>query len=469
VDLVLGLSVTSAAVRMVLVEGASAEGATIDHDAFGMTAVGQGAAANASEHAVDAVLGTESSVAAGGHHLRSIGVTWTDDAEDEASMVLETLASEGIHDVVAVPGFKAAEALAVGLAGANGYDEVALCVVEPEMTLLSMIKTHDGAVVDRLARIAASADPLALIAILDSPGWDPQRVYLVGSSSDLARVAWELDGAVSPPVVSAAEADLALARGAALASAWGRYDDGGAWATPEEEGVPAVDPRIARVAAMDDSDEAAKAPAKVRALTSVLVAAVLTFVVSLAVALGLRLTPDHASQTAAAAQVANAAPQPQLLPSAPQHVPSAPQHVPSAPQRVPSVAVQAPPAPQQLPPAPPPEARPPVQAPAVPESVPDAQSIAAAPAPAQAPQWAPPIEQPADPPAAAPVAPPAAPPPAVLPPGQNTINDSPPKHPWLSKIPLIRRLPGVEGPADPAPPPDQGPAPLPPDAPPPPP
>jgi hypothetical protein len=443
---------------MVLVEGASAEGATIDHDAFGMTAVGEGA----SEHAVDAVLGTESSAAAGGHHLRSIGVTWTDDAEAEASMVLETLASEGIHDVVAVPGFEAAEALAVGLAGATGDDELAVCVVEPGMTLLSMIKTHDGAVVDRLARIVGRADPFALIAILDSPGWDPRRVYVVGSCNDLAGVAWELDGAVSAPVVSAAEADLALARGAALASAWGRYDDGGAWDTPEEEGVPAVDPRIARVAAIDNSDQPAKAPVKVRALTSVLVAAVLTFVVSLAVALGLRLTAAPNSQPGAPKQVANAAAEPQQAPSVPQRVPSVAVQAPPAPR-------QLPPAPQQLPPAPPPEAPPPVQASAAPESIPDANSIAAAPAP----QWTPPVEQQAEPPAAAPVAPaappPADPPPAAIPPAQNPVVDAPPKHPILSRIPLIRRLPGVSGPADPTPPPDQGPAPLPPDAPPPPP
>ena len=56
---------TSAAVRLVLVEGASGEGATIDHDEFDVTTVREVAAASPPEHVVAAVSGTVAIASAG--------------------------------------------------------------------------------------------------------------------------------------------------------------------------------------------------------------------------------------------------------------------------------------------------------------------------------------------------------------------------------------------------------------------
>src|SRR5262245_22018830 len=82
VDIVLGVSMTPTTVRMVLVEGDKADGSIVDHDAFDVTANdGAATSSNAAEQVVEAILGTKESAAAGGHHLKSIGVTWSDHAE----------------------------------------------------------------------------------------------------------------------------------------------------------------------------------------------------------------------------------------------------------------------------------------------------------------------------------------------------------------------------------------------------
>src|SRR2546426_193087 len=107
---------TPTTVRMVLVEGDKADGPIVDHDVFDVTAAdGTATSSNAAEQVVEAVLGTRESAAAGGHHLKSIGVTWSDHAE--ASTLRDTLAARGIEGVMLVSDGHAAGALAqaVGL------------------------------------------------------------------------------------------------------------------------------------------------------------------------------------------------------------------------------------------------------------------------------------------------------------------------------------------------------------------
>ena len=100
-DIVLGVSMTPTTVRMVLVEGEKADGSIVDHDAFDITANdGSATSLSAAEQVVEAVLGTKESATAGGHHLKSIGVTWSDHAE--ASALRDALAARGIDDVMLV-------------------------------------------------------------------------------------------------------------------------------------------------------------------------------------------------------------------------------------------------------------------------------------------------------------------------------------------------------------------------------
>ncbi|MGB5150998.1 MAG: hypothetical protein WBN99_13820, partial [Mycobacterium sp.] len=109
-DIVLGVSLTPTTVRMVLVEGEKGDGAIVDHDAFEVSGSDGSATPSAAEQVAQAVLGTQESAEAGGHHLTSIGVTWTD--HTEAAILRDVLAARGITDVMLVSELHAAGALA---------------------------------------------------------------------------------------------------------------------------------------------------------------------------------------------------------------------------------------------------------------------------------------------------------------------------------------------------------------------
>src|SRR4029453_7234665 len=132
VDAVLGLSVTPSAVGLVLVEGQDADGATMDRDAFPVRTRGRSSPYQTCEKAAAAVLRTEAIAATRGHRLHSIGVTWSDDANTEASLLLKSLTESGFENVVPVRLPEATEALARGIAEVIGYGTTAVCVLEPE-------------------------------------------------------------------------------------------------------------------------------------------------------------------------------------------------------------------------------------------------------------------------------------------------------------------------------------------------
>jgi hypothetical protein len=288
-DLVLGLSMTSRALRWVLVEGADGQGATVDRGSFDLTA------AVDPDDVLDVLLVSE----VDNSRIHAIGVTWTNEAETTASGVLQALTARGLDNVIAVSEVEAADVLAAGIADIAEYDDVAVCIVEPDAAVVAMVNA-EGTTVDRIARPLDGADavelPSSVIAMLELGDWRPDAIFVVGSADDLELIVSTLDGVTEAPVMSAAEADIALARGAALASAH-------AVKSLETTGPQPL--------------------SRISALTSVLVAAVVTFVVSLSAALGLVLTPDGEQP-----QAANAVDEPAAVDGAP----SAP-----APRRVVSV------------------------------------------------------------------------------------------------------------------------------------
>ena len=127
----------------------------------------------------------------------------------------------------------------------------------------------DGVTVDRQDRPTDGTDDIELtssVIALDLNDRQLDAIFVVGST-DLEPVIASLDAVAAAPVISAAEADMAMARGAAVASALAVNDlDSG----PE--------PLMTRLRGMS----------KTGVLTSVLVAAGVTLVISLSVALGLR-------------------------------------------------------------------------------------------------------------------------------------------------------------------------------------
>ncbi len=454
-DIVLGVSLAPSAassaapssVRMVLVEGEHADGVTVDQDDFGVDARN----GSPSEQLMSAILGTRESAREGGYRLTSTGVTVSD--ETQANLFRDALAERKVGGVTLVSEFLAAVALAQTVGGATGYRQTALLFVEPDSATLAVVDSGDGGIgaVRRVVLPAddasAEAELAGLAAAVDGLDVRPGGLFLVGSAVDVGVLKSRLD-AVSPiPISVPEEPDLALARGAALASAHAPLFDSStsavAWARDPATG--AVDPGLIALVHTHLSDSpvdydatAAVAPLAYSAvggddpdtgylpgvgvadarrghrpflLTGGALAAVLAAVVAtLVIALAVGVRPTAANQPVPAPQVIVPL---QQAPAAPVQQPAAPVPSPSATPTVtpepapPTPVVRHVPAPET--PAPAPAAVPAPVSAAVPAPAP-----AAVPAPVSTAVPAPvstavPAPEPAAVPAAAPAPVPAAP------------------------------------------------------------
>ena len=220
-DIVLGVSMTPTSVRMVLIEGEEADGLTVDNDVFDISAVDGALTSSASEQVSSAVLGTQESAAASGHHLVATGVTWSDDAE--AAALRECLVARGLEGVTVVSELHAAGALAQAVGQALGYDTTALMLIEPDTATLSVVETTDGSIEKVLSQSLPSSDTTAvlteMVTSLEHRESLPQGLFVVGSGVDITSVKSHLETVVSLPVSAPEDPEQALARGAALASA----------------------------------------------------------------------------------------------------------------------------------------------------------------------------------------------------------------------------------------------------------
>lgn len=352
-EAVLGLSMTPTTVGLVLVEGQDADGATVGHDAFD---VSERDASSACEQAAAAVRRTEAIAATRGHRLHTIGVTWRDDADAEISLLLKSLTDSGFDNVVPVRLPEATEALARGIADVIGYPTTAVCVVEPECVITLVVHTGDGSVQTAVNHaIQTEADLIRWLGqVFSGADWRPDALVVVGSAGDLDDLLPPLEQALSVPVFTPAEAELALARGAALAAA-----GPGSAGSAEFSGFFSGFAFDQAMLAQHSRDTRAARRRRLSQLgpAAMLGAGAVTFVVSLSLAIGLQMAPDQAG-----------VPEPQTV-AVTVHTPAAVRQVPP-PAAVPQVA--------EPPLAPPPEA-PPADAPA-PEALPvDAAEVPEAP------------------------------------------------------------------------------------------
>jgi hypothetical protein len=379
VDAVLGLSVTPSAVGLVLVEGQDADGATMDRDAFEVGVRGRCSAVQTSEQAAAAVLRSEAIAATHGHRLHSIGVTWSDDANAEASLLLKSLSDSGFDNVVAVRLPEATEALARGIAEVIGYGTTAVCVLEPETVIALIVHLRDGSVQTSVNRRIVTEQDLVrwLSTLFTRADWQPEALVMVGSGGDddLMPV---LQDALAVPVFAPAEAQLALARGAAMASA----QNVDSTFIDEAHHFEQHRPEVAR-----------RRPLGQAGPLALLVAGVLTFTVSASVAVSLQLAPKKdtaSSEPRPAAKVSPETPavvtQMQApLPAAPAPVVAPPpeatpaeapppvySETPVSLPEVPAAATDAAPPVEGVPPDPAAIAPPPEGAPLPPEQVPPA-------------------------------------------------------------------------------------------------
>lgn len=356
-DAVLGLSMTPTSVGLVLVEGQDGDGATMDRNAFDV----QAGALPTSEQATAAVLRTEALAATRGLRLHSIGVTWSEDADAEASLLIRSLSESGFENVVAIRLPEATEALARGMAEVIGYGTTAVCVIEPESVIALIVNTSDGAVQTAFNHAIDSEGSLIswLSTVFTMADWQPEALVLVGSVGGFESILPQLEEALSVPVFAPEEADLALARGAALASAQTielpiidvanefdyRFDQGHAVAGGRHR-----------------PDRERRAPSGQAGAVTMLVAGVLTFVVSVSIAVSLQFSPRRDAVPQNPVPAASVAEPPAAVKAVPPAMPP-PLKIPQSP------VVAAPPPPEapvvEAAPPPPPEEPSPAEAPYV--------------------------------------------------------------------------------------------------------
>jgi hypothetical protein len=394
-DTVLGLSLTSTSVGWVLVEGRDADGTILDHDDFEVRFGAGVQAVNTSEQASAAVLDAQAAATSDDQRLHVVGVTWSDEAAAESALLLESLTDAGFDNIVPVRLHEACDMLARAIVPVVGYDKAAVCVLDGESTIVVMVDNCDDEPQTAIKQLQGGPGRLVqwLTALFDRSSWQPGGIVVVGPDEELEAVSWRLETAVPVPVMTQTGAQLALARGAALASA----------ASTEFTDTEMLE----TVNSMRGERGSSRQHSSAGALT-MLVAGAVTFVASLSLAMGPHLVPDRATGPVQHV-VHRAAPPPVVRAPAPR-----------------PAAVEAPiarPAPAQAP----------SQAPAAaqPQTV-----VSEGPS--------------AEVPVAQPVPPPAPPPPAAPPPPPE-----PNPHPLLTK--LLERLHGQQNPPADQPAPGQAP------------
>lgn len=200
-SLVLGLSVTTRDIRGELVDGATGEGDHLDRAVLD--------AAGIQDYLATLPADEE---------LAAVGLTWTPDAESDAIKVREALdVYGGGAPVVAVREVEATEALARGIAEMTGHDFLVVCIVEPDAAVVATVDGYHVAV-EQIDRMDAATLIERVCAVVRSARPSPDAVFVLGSE-DSEELVEALQDETDRPVVTATEADFAMTRGAALASA----------------------------------------------------------------------------------------------------------------------------------------------------------------------------------------------------------------------------------------------------------
>jgi hypothetical protein len=221
VGIVLGVSMAPTKVCMVLVEGENADGVTVDQDNFDVAA--GSSAPTAPTQVISAILGTRESAAEGGFQLLSTGVTWTDPVE--AAALRDALIAHKVENVMLVSAFMAAAALAQAVGDATNYAHTALLFVEPFTATLAVVDSADGSIAEAKRHLLpededqAVAQLVEIVSGADSLEAKPDGVLLVGSGVDIPMIKPVLEAATPLELSTPDEPEMALARGAALASA----------------------------------------------------------------------------------------------------------------------------------------------------------------------------------------------------------------------------------------------------------
>jgi hypothetical protein len=208
---------TSTSVGWAILDGQGGDAITLDHDAFDVqSGAGLG---DMSQHAA-AARGAHAIATTSGHTVGSVRVTWSQDVEASATALLKSLADLAFDNVLAIPLSQATRTWAIEVGRANQHHKTALCILEPGTATVMVVATGAGSVRTAVTNTRERAADLVdwLTTIFNREGWLPECLYLVGSHDDLDAVTAPISDGLPIPVFDSFDSQLALARGAALAT-----------------------------------------------------------------------------------------------------------------------------------------------------------------------------------------------------------------------------------------------------------
>ena len=92
--------------------------------------------------------------------------------------------------------------LAAGIAGIADYDDVAVCIIEPDAAVVALVSSDGVTRFDRIARPLDGADvvelPSSVMAMLELDDWHPDAIFVVGSADDLDLITTTLEAVHRP-------------------------------------------------------------------------------------------------------------------------------------------------------------------------------------------------------------------------------------------------------------------------------
>ena len=162
-----------------------------------------------------------------------------------------------------------------------GYDKAAVCVLDGESTIVVMVDNCDDEPQTAIKQLQGGPGRLVqwLTALFDRSSWQPGGIVVVGPDEDLAALSPRLKKTVPVPVITQTGAELALARGAALASA---------------QSTEFTDTEMVETINSWRGDRGTSRQHSYAGALTMLVAGAVTFVASLSLAVGPHLVPNRA-------------------------------------------------------------------------------------------------------------------------------------------------------------------------------
>ncbi len=98
-----------------------------------------------SKHAA-AARGAHAIATASGHEVGAVRVTWSEDAEADATALLKSLADLGFDNIESIPLSQAAQTWGIEVGRANEHSKTALCILEPGTATVMVVATGAGSV-----------------------------------------------------------------------------------------------------------------------------------------------------------------------------------------------------------------------------------------------------------------------------------------------------------------------------------